>query len=83
MEPAIHATVVRCPECGTLSRAILSYGHNPPDNDWDDGTCTSCGKPIISERCRSISMTPVRDGDNAPRPASVRAIAADESLRGK
>ena len=49
--------VVICPFCGTLNRAVLSYRSRTKDDDWDDGACTRCAQPIISEWCACISWS--------------------------
>jgi hypothetical protein len=47
---------VLCPYCGIWNYALISYYDKFNDNDWDDGTCVACTRPIISERCGSIVM---------------------------
>lgn len=51
--------VVTCPHCGSKQYAIITHYARPIDEDWDDGACLRCAKPIISERCGSIFLARV------------------------
>ena len=59
MPYASDTRIVVCEHCGALNRALITFYDRPKDNDWDDGTCTRCATPVISERCGSISMMAV------------------------
>ena len=48
--------VVICPHCGQRNYAFITHLDRLKDEDWDDGTCVACARPIVSARCGSIRM---------------------------